>query len=231
MKNRDGWKFAAKLIAGGLVLFILFWYGRDATEDIKSLEAWVGGLGNAGLLVFIVLVVVLSSLFIPTTALSVVSGALFGLGWGVFAMIAGCILGAALDYLIASRLFRNLIAMQLERYPKLLFIQQAVQQNDMRIQIMLRLTPFSPVMTNYVLGSTGVRFGPYILATAGLIPGLFVEVYFGHVAKHVTSVSAGTGNHTLTHTVVTVGGFILCVLVMMRIGRMAKRVLEEAGAM
>ncbi len=222
---------ALYFFAGGLVLLALYWFGRDAGEEIEALEKWVAGLGKMGPLVFISLVVALTSFFMPTTVLSVVSGALFGLGWGAFAMVAGCIIGAALDYVIASTFFRVRIAAILQRHPKLLVMQHAVQQRGMPVQFMLRLTPINPVLVNYALGSAGVRFLPYLLASAGLIPGLFVEVYFGHVAKHVTSVSAGTSSHSTTHTVVTIGGLVLCVLVMARIGGMARRVLEEAGAM
>jgi uncharacterized membrane protein YdjX (TVP38/TMEM64 family) len=231
MKKIVNKELALYLAVGALVLLALCWFGRDAGEEIEALEAWVAGLGNIGLLVFIVIVVALTSFFMPTTVLSVVSGALFGLGWGAFAMIAGCVLGAALDYVIASTFFRARIAAILQRYPKLLVMQRAVQQRGMHVQFMLRLTPISPVLVNYALGSAGVRFLPYLLASAGLIPGLFVEVYFGHVAKHVTSVSAGTSSHSTAHTVVTIGGLVLCVLVMIRIGSMARRVLEEAGAM
>ena len=231
MMKLDGRRLALYLLSGGLILLALFYFGRDAVDEIKAMEAWVANLGNFGLFIFVVIVVVLTSFFVPTTVLSIASGALFGLGWGAFAMIVGCILGAALDYVIASKLLRARITKVLQRYPKLLLIQRAVQKNGLQVQFMLRLTPISPVLTNYALGSAGVRFIPYLLATAGLIPGLFVEVYFGHVAKHVTSVSAGTSVHSTMHTLITIGGFVLCILVMTRIASMAKRVLEEAEAM
>ncbi len=219
------------LISGGLILLALYGFGGDCEKELKALEAWAAGQGKLGLVIFIAVVVISTSFFVPSTLLSAGAGVLFGLGWGSFAMIIGCIIGAVLNYVLADKFFSARIIKLLHNRPKLLMMQNTVKKGGLRLQLLLRMVPISAVLVNYVLGAAGVPFRTYILATAGLIPGIFVEVYFGHVAKHVTSVSANAASHSTAHTMITIGGFLLCVIILIRVGRVARQALAEAGAM
>jgi len=218
------------LAAGTIVLLLLAWFGRDAGDEIKALEAWIAGLGILAPLVFTAMVMVLTSAFVPSTLLSSVAGALFGLGWGTLVMSAGAIVGAALNYWAAHKLLGNRIAGVLQRHPRLQSIQRVVQRGGLRLQFMLRLAPVNAVLVSYVLGATGVRFPTFLIATVGLIPGLFVEVYFGYMAMHITNTVASMTTPSTLHHALTIGGFLVCVVVIISIGRMAQRALEEAEA-
>jgi uncharacterized membrane protein YdjX (TVP38/TMEM64 family) len=223
-------KILLLLAAGTLVLLILAWLGRNVGDEIKTLEAWIAGFGILGPLVFAGVVVVLTSLFVPSTLLSAAAGALFGLGLGTLAMSVGVIVGAAADYWVARKLLRNRVAGLLQRHPKQQAIQHAVQRGGLRLQFILRLIPINAVFVSYVLGANGVRFLAFLLATMGLIPGLFVEVYFGYVATHITKTVANVTNPSTLHHVITIGGFLVCLVIMISIGRMAHRALKETEA-
>ena len=218
------------LAAGTLVLLVLAWLGRDVGDEIKALEAWIAGFGILGPLVFAGVVVVLTSLFVPSTLLSAAAGALFGLGLGTLAMSAGVIVGAAVDYWVARKLLRNHVAGMLQRHPRRRAIQHAVQQGGLRLQFILRLIPINAVSVSYVLGANGVRFLTFLLATMRLIPGLFVQVYFGYMATHITKTVANVATSSTLHHVITIGGFLVCLVIMISIGRMAHRALKEAEA-
>lgn len=219
----------SRLAAGALILILLFWISQDAGEEIKAFEAWIKDMGMLAPFMFIVAVVILTSVLFPATPLAAVAGAVFGLGWGVLIMFTAGILTAVLDYQLANKLFRERVNSALQRHPKLLAIQHAAQQkNGLRLQFMLRLTPINSAMVNYVLGASGVRFPPYLLATVGLLPGSFMDVFFGHLAKHVATTAANVNPHSTLHLVMTIGGFIVCVAIMLAITRMAKRTLAEA---
>jgi hypothetical protein len=77
----------------------------------------------------------------------------------------------------------------------------------LRLQLLLRLSPINPVTVSYVLGASGVRFSTFMIATIGLIPTLFVEVYFGDVASHLAKVAGNSSDPLTLHTVVVVVGF------------------------
>ncbi len=228
---RPWWvKVAVYVFCGALILVSLAWIARDAGAEVKSIETWIAGWGVLGPIVFACLVVVLSSVFVPSTLLAAMSGALFGLGAGTITMVAGSLIAAAINFAIASTLLRNRISELLQRYPKLLAIQRAVQREGWRLQFMLRLAPINSVSVNYVLGAAGVRFWPYLMATVGMVPGLFMEVYFGHLAKHVTKTAAGVDSYSMVHHLLTYGGFALGVVVMIYLARIAQRTLADAEA-
>lgn len=206
--------------------------GSDGMPAMR-LKRWRRGspdLASWPPLVFAGIVVVLTSVFVPSSLLSAVAGALFGLGWGTLAMSAGGIVGAALNYWVAHKLLGNRIAGVLQRHPRLQAIQRAVQRGGLRLQFMLRLAPVNAVSVSYVLGATGVRFPTFLIVTVGLIPCLFVEVYFGYMARHITSTAANVTTPSTLHHALTIGGFLLCVVLMISIGRRAQRTLEEAEA-
>lgn len=225
------WKvYGLRITAVVLILSALHWLAKDAGSEIKSFEAWINGHGLLGIIAFIAVSVVLTSVFVPSSVLSAVAGAVFGLGWGTVVMTIAAVSGALLDYVIANRLLSDRISKLLEKYPRMLAIQRVMQNEGWRLQVMLRLAPVSAVSVSYVLGSAGVRFSSFFLGALGLIPGLFVEVYFGHAAKHVVSAAGGDSPHSQSHVVLTLAGFAVCVLVMIAIGRKAKRAIESAEA-
>jgi uncharacterized membrane protein YdjX (TVP38/TMEM64 family) len=213
---------------GAGVLGALFFLARESSVEIAARESWIAGLGAEGWVVFVVAAILLMAVFVPSSVLGALAGALFGLGWGTMAMGIGGLITASVTWLIASRLLRDQIGVVLRRYPKLQAIHRAVRSHGTRFQFMLRLAPLNAVAINYVLGAAGVRFLPFMLAALGMLPGLFLEVYFGHLARHVTQVAGNHGSASTVETVTKAAGFVLCVVTMIAVGKMARRAVAEA---
>jgi uncharacterized membrane protein YdjX (TVP38/TMEM64 family) len=225
------WKtIGLRLLVGSLLLGAVVWFGRHATEDIKAMETWIAGHGAWGWIAFVGMVIVFTSMFVPDTLFAIVAGALFGLGWGTFLTVVGIILTAALNFVTARSLLRPKIEKMLEKHPKLRAIQRAANREGLRLQLLLRMTPINSVSINYVMGASGVRFSTFMLATVGMIPVVFVEVYFGYLANHVTTVAGGASEHSTLHTIVTVVGFVVSIVLMIYITRIASRAIAEAEA-
>lgn len=228
LQRQVHWKtIGIRLLVGLSVLAAVVWFGRHAVEEIKTMETWIAGHGVWGRVAFVGMMVVFTSMFVPDTLLAVAAGALFGLAWGTLLTIVGAVATAAFNYLAARSLLRPRIEQMLEQHPKLRAIQRAANREGLRLQLLLRLAPISPVSVSYVLGASGVRFPTFLIATAGLIPGLFVEVYFGYLASHVTKVAGKASEHSTLHTVVTVVGFVVGIVVMISITRIATKALAE----
>jgi uncharacterized membrane protein YdjX (TVP38/TMEM64 family) len=222
------WKtIGLRLLVGSCLLAAVVWFGRHAVEDIKAIETWIEGHGVWGWVAFVAMVVLYTSMFVPDTLLAVVAGSLFGLIWGTVLTFVGVVLTAVLNFLIARSLLRSRIEKMLEKHPKLRAIQHAANHEGLRLQLLLRLAPLNPVSVSYVLGASGVPFSNFLLATVGLIPAVFVEVYFGYLASHVTTVAGNVNEHSTLHTVVTVIGFVVCVVLMIYIARVASRAIAE----
>ncbi len=228
-KRQLHWQTVAlRLLIGVCVLAVVVWFGRNATDEIHTMENWIAGHGVWGRVAFVGMVILFTSMFVPDTVLSIASGVLFGLAWGSLLIIIGCIATAAVNYLAASSLLRPRIETLLAQHPKLQAIQRTANREGLRLQLLLRLAPINPVSVSYVLGASGVRFSTFMLATIGLIPGLFCEVYFGYLALHVTKVAGNVSPVSTLRTVATVVGFVVCIVLMWFISRFASKAIAEA---
>jgi uncharacterized membrane protein YdjX (TVP38/TMEM64 family) len=229
LKEKIHWKTVALRLAIGLCfLAAIVWIGSHVTEEIKAMQTWIRGHGVWGRVVFVCMAILLTSMFVPDTVFAVASGLLFGLVWGSVLMIGAAIATAALNFISARTLLRPRIETMLQNHPKLQAIRRAADREGLRLQLLLRLSPLNPVSVSYVLGASGVRWTTFMIATLGLVPGLFVEVYFGYMASHVSKVAGHASEHSQMHTIVTLVGFALCVVLMVFIARIATRALAEA---
>jgi uncharacterized membrane protein YdjX (TVP38/TMEM64 family) len=217
-------------LTAALLVGLMLVFGREMDRYINAIEAWIQGLGPWGMVVFIGLFAVFSSLLVPDTVLGIIAGALFGLAGGTIAVVVGTLVAASLQYFLSHHLLRSRIERMLSARPSLLAIQRAVRGQEFRLQVLLRLTPLNPAAISYALGATGVRFGSFIIACFTLIPHLFLEVYFGHAGKHLARMAGDDKRAVLMHDAVIVGGLLLCVVAMVLVSRMARKAVQKAVA-
>ncbi len=204
--------------------------GREIEHHIAAIESWLVSLGPWAPVSFMVLFALATSLLLPETLLCVVGGALFGLPWGTAAAAAGSLLGGTLQFALSRRLLQARIQRTVAAHPSLAAIQRAVRHDELRLQVLLRLTPLNPATISYLLGAAGVRFPGFLIAYLALMPALAIEVYFGHVGKHV-ALLAGAGSRTrVLQDFLLLGGAAVCVFVMASVSRLARNAVIEAVA-
>ncbi|HUU98888.1 MAG TPA: VTT domain-containing protein, partial [Phycisphaerae bacterium] len=197
-------------------------------RHIDAIEAWIKNLGPWSIMVFVGLFIVATSFIVPDTVLSIMAGALFGLGWGIAAVVVGSLLAAALQYALAQRLLRSRIERALAARPSMAAIQRAVSRNEVRLQALLRLTPLNPAMITYMLGAAGVRFAGFLFACLALVPNLVIEVYFGYAGKHVAGMAGRDTHAAHFHDLTIIGGLAVTILVMVFVSRTARKAVMDA---
>jgi len=203
--------------------------GRDIDHHITTIEVWLKAISPLwGVVAFLALFVMLTSLFVPGTVMAIIGGALFGLGGGTLAVVVGALVAASAQYFLAYHLLRERIERKLVAKPSLLAIQRAVQREEFRLQVLLRISPLSPVMCSYLLGATSVRFTGFLIACFALIPGLFLEVYFGHAGRHLAHMAGRDDRSFLMHDGLILGGLLFYIIVMLFVARMTRKALQEA---
>jgi uncharacterized membrane protein YdjX (TVP38/TMEM64 family) len=216
------------LAMGLLLVAAIVLAGDEIEHHIDAIEAWITNLSPWSVLAFVGLFVVATSLLIPDTVLSIMAGALFGLGWGIAAVVVGSLLAAALQYALSQRLLRARIERAVAARPSMAAIQRAVSRNEVRLQALLRLTPLNPAMITYMLGAVGVRFAGFLFACLALVPNLVIEVYFGYAGKHVAGM-AGRGTHAAhLHDLTIIGGLAVTIIVMVFVSRTARKGVMQA---
>ncbi len=118
--------------------------GEDLARHTDAIDAWLMGLGTWGVIVFVGIYIVATSVMMPESLLSIMAGALFGLGQGLAAVIAGSLAAATLQYGLSQHLLRERIRRIVAARPSFAAIQQAVRGNELKLQVLLRLTPERP---------------------------------------------------------------------------------------
>ncbi len=230
IRDEHPWRAIVWRVGIGLAIFVaVVWIGRVAGQDILVIEQWIADLGVLGPIVFLLALVAFTSLFFPDTLFAILAGAVFGLWWGSLWMWLGAVATASLNYVLSRRLLRQTTLHMLDKHPQLAAIERAASREGFRLMFVLRLAPISPVAVSYMLGASGVRFGSFLLACFGMAPGLFIEVYFGYLASHMARVAGKEQTHQPLHTAVIVAGFLIGVVLLAYITRMARRALAEVS--
>jgi len=216
------------LLVGALLTVAVVALGRDVRHHLDAIEAWVSARGPWGVVAFVALFMVATSALFPESALSITAGALFGLPQGVAAVVVASFLAAALQFLLARGLLRERVQRALAGRPWLAAIQRTALEDETKLQTLLRLTPLNPASISYAMGAAGVRFPGFVLACAGMVPTLFLEVYFGYAGRHVARIAGRGTRAVIVHDVVVFAGLAACILVVVLVSRMARKAVIAA---
>jgi uncharacterized membrane protein YdjX (TVP38/TMEM64 family) len=217
-KTRLRWLVPLAFVALALVLF----QSEAATGKLRAALDGIAGLGPWGPLLFIVLYVVATVLFVPGSALTLGAGAVFGLAWGSVWVSLGSTLGAAASFLIGRHLARDAVQRRLGQNRRFTALDAAVAEAGWKIVFLVRLSPVFPFgLLNYAFGLTRVKFTHYLLASwIGMMPGTVLYVYLGTLAR------AATGNdspRTVWEWVALGVGLLATLGVVVQVGRIARR--------
>jgi uncharacterized membrane protein YdjX (TVP38/TMEM64 family) len=202
-------------------------------EWLTAFQAWVEGLGFAGMALYALLYALVTVLLGPAWLLTLGAGFSFGLLRGVLTVWAGATAGAALAFLIARHLARSRVEKWTGGDSRFRAIDRAIAQKGWKIVALLRLSPLVPfTISNYVYGLTGIRFLPYLLATAvGMLPLVFLYTSFGVAGREAARLASGgtpEGKSTLEWFVLGIG-ILVTVATAILITRAARRELAKAN--
>ena len=181
-----------KVVLGAVVLAVVAVLARWGGAYLPQFTQWVNGLGFWGPVVFIIGYAVAAVALLPAVLLTLAAGAIFGIAFGVLYVFIAAVLGSSAAFLIARYVARGAIEHRLADNPRFAAIDRAVGAQGRRIVFLLRLSPAFPfVLLNYALGLTRVRFGDYLIASLGMLPGTLLYVYYGKLAGDVAALAGG----------------------------------------
>ncbi|HYN20419.1 MAG TPA: TVP38/TMEM64 family protein [Thermoanaerobaculia bacterium] len=221
-------RLALYLVLGLALVVLLILGGRKAAPYAEQFAAWVDGLGALGPLVFILGYVVATVAFIPGSVLTGAAGYLFGLAWGTLYTMIGATLGASAAFLIARYLARGAIERRIAGDPRFAAIDKAVGREGFKIVALLRLSPVFPFnLLNYALGLTKVRFLHYFAASAAMLPGTLLYVYYGAAADSLAAAGSGKTEKGTGDWVLLGLGLVITILVTTFVTRLAGRALRQ----
>jgi uncharacterized membrane protein YdjX (TVP38/TMEM64 family) len=204
--------------------------GREIDRHFAEIQSWIQGTGSWGLLVYVGLFVLATSLLVPDSVLCVLGGVLFDLKSAIAATIIAMFVSSVLQFALSHRLLRPRIQRMLTRRPALEELHGAILHDELYLQVLLRLTPLNPATLTYVLGAIGVRFSRFLIACAALIPALVIEVYIGHASRHIARLATGDVPSARLHDVLVIVGLVMCVVAFVAVSRVARKAIARAVA-
>jgi uncharacterized membrane protein YdjX (TVP38/TMEM64 family) len=220
----------SKILLAGAAVAGLLALGRYAGGYIPAFQAWVEGLGALGPLAFIVGYAVAVVAFIPGSALTLASGAIFGVAKGTVFVFVAAVLGSTLAFLIARHLARAAIEKRVASDRRFAAIDRAIGSQGRKIVFLLRLSPIFPFnLLNYGLGLTRVRLADYVIAGLGMLPGTLLYVYLGSAAGQAVAAAGGAAPGRSPAEWALFGvGLLATVVVTVTVTRIARRALRDA---
>jgi pyruvate/2-oxoglutarate dehydrogenase complex dihydrolipoamide dehydrogenase (E3) component/uncharacterized membrane protein YdjX (TVP38/TMEM64 family) len=221
-----------RLLAVGLLLGVIaagWWWLGGSVVDFDSLRQLRADLSGAvdrqpvwSAAAFIAAYLLVAALALPgALILTLLGGALFGLGWGVVLVALGSSLGALLSFslvrLIAGQGLRNRLANRLAA------VARGIEQSGGYYLFTLRVVPVFPFfMVNVLVALTPIRVRTfYWVSVVGMLPATFIYVNAGHQLAHLNSL-AGLLSPGLVASLLLLGVFPLAARAVLP--RLAERV-------
>jgi uncharacterized membrane protein YdjX (TVP38/TMEM64 family) len=162
---------------------------------------------------FLALHVAASLFFVPRTLLAVAAGLLFGMWWGLLWAMLGSLVGAVCGFAVARYLYAEFAARA--NPTRLTVLLDRAERGGWRMVAVLRLVPIMPhSLTNYALGLTHIRLGPYAIGSLlGQLPLTIAYVELGAAGERAMLGAADWRHQVLWPSVIGLSALALSVLI------------------
>jgi len=214
-----------------IVALVLFFLSRifPIADILAAVQQRVMQWGAWSAICYPVLYACCNVLLLPGGVLSIGAGFFFGLWWGFLIALLGNVAGAAISFFISRWIGRQWLRRKLLRNRTLVALEPAVEREGWKIILLSQLHPLFPTsLLNYLYGLTRIRFRTCMLWVAiGQAPGLFLYSYLGTLGQLGLNLARGKTHPRAIEYLVWLGGFATAALVLMWLGRIALRLLQE----
>jgi len=217
--------FAVPLV----ILLLTAAYFLEVNTLLKSALQGISSLGTLGIVLFILLYIMATVLFVPGFILTLGAGVLFGVIQGSMLVSIGATVGATLSFLIGRYLARAWVAGKIRGNARFEAIDRAVAEEGWKIVGLTRLSPVFPFnLLNYAYGLTQVSLKDYFLASwLGMLPGTVMYVYLGSLAGSLASLGNDGGSRSGAEWLLYIIGLVATVLLTVYITRIARQALDK----
>ncbi len=189
----------ALLVAAAVTIQISGWDGP------RQLQSAVEGAGPAGAAVFVLGYALLVLIPAPAAVLTILGGALFGLGAGIALVWTGAMLGALGGFVVGRWLGRDAVDRLLQG--RLAEADRILGRHGFAAVLAVRLLPLFPfTAVNYAAGVAAVRLRDYVAGTAvGMLPAVVAYVALGASGAQPLGIVLGVSALLL---LVLIGGWL-----------------------
>ncbi|RCJ19904.1 hypothetical protein A6S26_04010 [Nostoc sp. ATCC 43529] len=164
---------AVCIIATGLVMYLL------GGINPVQIQAWLKSAGIWAPIMYILVYVVATVLILPSTALNLTGGAIFGPVLGTIWTSLAAIIAAIVSFAFTRTIGREAVAKRLAG--KWQAMDAEVRRAGLFYMFAIRLVAVMPYgLVNFTAGLTSVSFKDYVIGTSlGTVPGVLPFVLLG----------------------------------------------------
>jgi uncharacterized membrane protein YdjX (TVP38/TMEM64 family) len=147
--------------------------------DPDLIKAWLKSSGFWAPVTYIAIYVIATILVLPSTALNLTGGAIFGVWMGTFWTSVAAIIAAIASFIFARTVGHEAVSKRLAgRWQAL---DAELRQGGIFYMFAIRLVPVMPYgLVNFAAGLTSVSFKDYLIGTIlGTVPGILPFVLLG----------------------------------------------------
>ena len=211
-----------------ICVFLVFGYIFDFSTLFKSLLEYVSDTGIVGQIIYGLVYIIATIVFIPGSILTLGAGFIFGVVKGSIIVSISSTLGAGLAFLIGRYVARDWVMKKIANNKNFKAIDKTVNKNGWKIIGLLRLSPLLPFsLSNYAFGLTGISFKGYFFSSwIGMLPLTIMYVYIGSVAGNIANLNP-TDNQTPLKWIFFIGGLLLTIIVSIYVSIIAKNAVTK----
>lgn len=171
------------IVTTGLTVYIL------GGIDSESLQNWLDRAGIFAPILYVVIYAIATFLLLPSSALNLTGGAIFGLWMGTLWTSLAAIIAAIIAFIFTRTVGRKAVEKRLAGRWKAMDAE--IRRGGRFYMFAIRLLPLFPYgLVNFTAGLTSVTFKDYLLGTMlGTVPGVFPFVMLGSTG--LTAVTTG----------------------------------------
>ncbi len=214
------------LLAIGLAVAILV-AGSELAPRMPAAEKWIVEQGILAPVYYIGLLCVLTLLCVPLDLMLIAAGVMFPLGRGFLYVMIGLAISQSLIFWVSRLLLRHRVQGWIARKPKLRKLNRAIDQEGIKLLMLIRLAPVPASPVSYLMGASPMSFWRFSVANLGLLPVAFVSQYVGYAAAHATQTSYAPHHIFSLQDALTYGGLIVAIIVVGIIGHRAHKALND----
>ena len=202
---------------------------------MPTVDNFIAALGFWGPVLFVVLLIIGTTIMFPESIFALTAGAIFGVWWGLLWMTIAGVLASFVMFFIGRHIFKNPVENLLRKHPKLKAFDEAA--SSFKIIALLRLSPFSFTALCYLVSVSKAKFSSYAYASIAMIPGFLSTTYIGYAAKHAADLAAQykkthslPPGDTVVHEITIYGGLVVAVTVSIVVAKIALKTVKNCNS-
>ncbi len=200
---------------------------------LQSLPVWSGGTGLQMLGGFLGLLILSQLILMPVWPFVVFAGFQFGFWQGVGVLLAAKMLSALLNFTLSRWVIRGWMQRVAGRHILFTSINEALQQDGLRMAVLLRLCPVPFALGNYAYGLSVLPLKEFTLATfVTMCPATLVFAGLGASLRSeldVTQLGGASVTHSRWQPWLLGVGFLASFLVVRRVSKVAMEKIKSRG--